>query len=296
MLGDSKTPQVGPLISLCCFALAAGFGLLMVPLSARGSLPELLGSREYRTWLVLIVVQATIWIFGALYATLAWRRLSIRGLGAPGIGQLVVTSFAMLVLIVMSIYPNFIVETEFQKSASLAAPAIPLPLIAGSLTSLWVAMGIFRVHLLARSWVQQSPAEEDFRAASAQLEQLLLFLGAIIATGVLGTQASREAFFAVDQDHFLIEGEAWFLGIYWTALLAVIYLVPKNTLRRIGARMVARKIDAAYPDQDDLINRLSLEKALNESLGLEKGLVTQLQSAIGIVTPIAGAIASQLLP
>lgn len=295
----SPPPSTGPFSYLCAFALATLFGLVLIPWLAKACFVELMECQEYRFWLVLVVLQATIWILSARYGTLAWRRLPLETKRTPGLGQLATASLLMALLIAAPVFPNLFLDPAFPRKESRATPVLPLPLLLGTLTSLWAAMGIFRVHIIARSWISNSgtiPPEQDYHEANRQLEHLLLLLGAVVAGGVIGTQASREAFYAIDKKHFLLEGEAWFLAIYWSALLAVIYLGPRSALNQIGSRILAKKMDQFCPHESDLTERFEFSKSLKESLGLERGFVAQLQSTFGIVTPIAGAIASQLLP
>lgn len=288
---DQGERPSGPLFPLSGFAAAALFGFLMLPLMARGDWSRLLGSAEYRTWQILVVVQAALWILAASYTRGIWHRVAAAPL--PRSARLAIFMFWFLAVV-----PFVLFETTFPVSESNAVPIVPLPVIFGSVASAIVAAGIFRLHVLANDWLLGRFSPEDptgaYQELSGLLDRHLLLLGAILAGSVIGAAASREAFFAIDGKYLFPAEQAWQLAVYWSALLAVIYSGSRNALRRIAYRLRDKLLADSSSDPGDK-KRLERERAIDKVLCLDRTYLEELQSAFSVVTPIAGAIASQLM-
>lgn len=292
MSSEEKSDLLRALAPLLAFGCAALFGLWLVPFFARGAMGELLASPEYRTWQAMLVLQAALWILGWCFVGTAWRS-GVEFLQNPWLLAPPVALMGILIVLPGVLFESIADKPDFTRCESKAAPIVPLPILFGVPASLIVSAGIFRINAIAREWMNGDdlPMESDFRNINSQLERHLLILGAILAGAVLGSDACFNAFKSIDGESFLREGEAWFYAIYWSVLIASIYIAPKIALRRVGVRMV----QAAVPQECDIETTMKLEKTMNERLGLDQGYVAQLQSAFGIVAPIAGAIASNLL-
>ena len=85
----------------------------------------------------------------------------------------------------------------------------------------------------------------------------------------------------------------WQLAIYWSALLAVVYMAARSSVRRIGYRLRDTLLSTSAPVEEDT-QRLKREEELGKFLGLNRSYVEELQSAFSVLTPLAGAAASHL--
>ena len=284
---------VSPLWPLIGFAAAALFGFVVLPLAARDSIAELSGNSAYRTWQILVVLQASLWIFGASYAIGIWRR-------APMSLQLPLSSLAAIFLLwVLTILPylialRFPTANGFDWSQSRVVPRGFLASGLGVLASVIVGAGIIRIHALANDWLSSSQEHlASYREISSYLEKHLLLLGGILAGAVMGTSALREAVFSLGGAYPFPAEQVWQLAIYWSALLAVVYMAARSSVRRIGYRLRDTLLSTSAPVEEDT-QRLKREEELGKFLGLNRSYVEELQSAFSVLTPLAGAAASHL--
>ena len=283
-----------PLWPLIGFATAALFGFVALPLAARGSFAELTGNSAYRTMQILFVLQASLWIFGAAYAIGIWHRVTAsRPLPWSSYG-------AILLLAVLTVLPDLVFSLfpscEFDWSQSKVVSRGFLASVLGALAGVIVGAGIIRIHVVANDLLP-SPQEHltAYREISSYLERHLLLLGGILAGAVIGSSASREAILSVDGAYPFPAEHVWQLAIYWSALLAVVYVAARSSVRRVGYRIRDTLLSTSGPVEEDA-EHLKQEEELAKFLGLDRGYIAELQSAFSVLTPIAGAVASNLIP
>jgi len=125
-------------------------------------------------------------------------------------------------------------------------------------------------------------------------DEVLNGLGAL-AGAVIGSSASREAILSVDGAYPFPAEHVWQLAIYWSALLAVVYVAARSSVRRVGYRLRDTLLSTSDPVEEDT-ERLKQEEELAKFLGLDRGYIAELQSAFSVLSPIAGAVASYLVP
>ena len=291
---DKSTP--GPLLPLILFLIAALFGFLGLPLAARGTFAVLTASPEYRTWQVLNVLQMSLLIFGAAYALGVWRRISI--------GRRLSTSecTAMLIFPILTALPYlawvlFGSANGYDFAQSIVFPRFQLLAVLGILGSSFLGAGIFRIHAFSIEWllVPIIPQEEarNYRELSKFLERHLMFLGGILACAVITTTATREAICALEGINPFPAEQPWQLAVYWSTLLAVVYVASRNSLLRIGQQIRDDLLSRQGPDRPPR-EKLEREQELDQILGLNRSHLSELKSVFSVLAPIAGAITSQL--
>ena len=278
------------------FAAAIIFAFVVVPLSASGSFAVLSSNTAYRTWQVLVALQASLWIFGTVATINMWR-------ATPSTGRLPLSSNAAIFLLsILVVLPYLIAAkfpppaTGFDWSQSEVLPRGSLVSVFGVLATIIVGAGIIRIHVLVKDWLPGFRENlNDYRAVSSYLERHLLLLGSILAGAVIGTNALREALFSVDRSYPFPTEQVWQLSIYWSALLAVVYVAARVSVRRVGFQLRDILLRTPITVRDDT-DRLEEEEKISKFLGLNRGYLAELQSVFSILAPIAGAIVSQLAP
>jgi len=279
------------------FTCSAAFAFLVLPLAARGGFEELSGSSAYRTWQVLIVVQASLWFSGAVYSIGIWRRTPTeRALPASAWAAIVV--LGLLIVLPMVAYQVGSTAYDGVSSKPQVVARFPFAPLLGLLGSGILGAGIIRLHVLANDWfagrVNFVERLDSYRKVSSFLETHLMLLGGILAGGVIGSQASRKAIMAIEGVSPFPAEQVWQLAVYWSALLAVVYISSRSAVRRIGLRLRDELLAESGADLD-VSKRLEREGELGKLLALNRGYLAELQSVFGVLTPIAGAIASQLI-
>ena len=294
MLKIQDQRPVRPLWPLIGFAVAALFGFVALPLAARGSFAELTGNSAYRTMQILFVLQASLWIFGAAYATRIWRRVTASR-PLPWFSYAAILLLAALIFLpylVFSLFPS----SEFDWSQSKVVSRGFLASVLGALAGVTVGAGIIRIHVLANNWLPSSQEHlTAYREIFSYLERHLLLLGGILAGAVIGSSASREAIYSVDGGYPFPPEHIWQLAIYWSTLLAVVYVAARSSVRRVGYQLRDTLLSTSGPVEEDA-ERLKKEEGFAKFLGLDRGYIAELQSAFSVLAPIAGAVASHLVP
>lgn len=286
----------GPLLPLILFLIAALFGFLGLPFTARGSFAVLTASPEYRTWQILNVLQTSLLIFGAAYALGVWRRVSIgRHFSTPERAATIL--FPILTALPYLAWVLFGSANDYDITQSIVFPRFYILAVLGILGSSVLGAGIFRVHAFSIEWLLApiSPQEEanTYREVSTFLERHLMFLGGILACAVITTTATREAIYALEGTYPFPAEQPWQLAVYWSTLLAVVYVASRNSLLRIGQQIRDGLLSRQGPDQPPR-EKLEREQELDQILGLNRSHLTELKSVFSVLAPIAGAIASQL--
>jgi len=296
MLRISDKSSPGPLSPLIIFLIAALIGFLAWPFLAPGPFAKLTANSEYRTWQILNVLQMLLLIFGAAYAIGVWRRISIgRTFSWPAFA-------AMILFVFLTALPyiawDLFGSGKYDITQSIVLPRFNLLAVLGILGSSILGAGIFRIHVLSTEWLSArfNPQEEAnaYREVSKFLERHLMFLGGILACAVITTTATREAIYAIEEIYPFSAEKPWQLAVYWSALLAVIYVSSRNSLLRIGHRIRDDFVSQHEPDQSPK-EQLERKQELGEFLGLNRTHLAELKSVFSVLAPIAGAIGSQLI-
>lgn len=290
MLDQRPAGLLWPLIG---FAGAALFGFVVLPLAAPGGL-GLIAYPAYRTLQVLCVLQASLWVFGAGYAIGTWRR-------APESRPWLRFSWAAIVLLAGLAFLPYLIYYEpplgYPSFAqSVVATRWFLVSLLGPLAGLIVGIGIIRIHILAEDLRPDSREHlTAYGEMSLALHRHFLILAGILASSVIWSSAGRAVGTVIDERDPFPTAHVWQLAIYWSALLGVLYVSTRGSLRRVGYRLRGAHLSTSAADEEDT-GRREREEELGKLPQLDWSYVEKLQSVFSVLAPIAGAFVSELFP
>ena len=302
-------------------ALLAGLvGYLVVTVNRHGS--EGFGELpQFYVWAIIIAIQAAVW---ALVAAQGWdrlRRLRAR-FGHAASGYWPFLSWLLLALVIAGLV------------ALLKLPRVGSPLAGhqertAALTALGVlaatpsVVGIWRLQLVIARDIRPlvgaigrgspwSPLHRDVYSrlcdVRGYLQQFLAGLGAIVAALTFASGALRNAILAWQEaggdEPSRIERQSRFdlpleyvvmYGLFYTALVALIYVPVYGSLERTGLDLVDRVYpvpDGKEPTGDWQAGRDRLAKLLQLGFRAEDSL----RSSVAIFAPLLATLVSTLLP
>lgn len=275
------------------FLVAVGIFLATAVLMAAGpGSGEFWTSLHARLWHLMLGLQAVLWVW-----TLASVRGDLRELGWDG------RSFGLaLVAFAFASVPSLIRlghghEGEINFDNTLL-PGAKQKLLAFTLTGVAVASvhayGLFAVRRVLAREGETSDAREAFRRVSAQVRRFLRAAGLIIAAAMVSSGALRELIAggaAPYPSSVLIS-----YGLYFTALLAFIYLPLHRVLAKKGAAVVDALAPAPKPPVEAGRWNAWAEDvaALEEHLGLKKSSFEELEASLAVLAPLLGSVAGVL--
>lgn len=291
---------VSPLKILFALGAAGLYGFLLMPLMAEIGATKVMANTAYRGWQVLIVIQATLWIFAVAFARHVHNGLRSRFTTKPGL------TFELIALVVIVVLPVVIQYGVFPETNAIGfgkskvMPKGGIGTYLGFAAAVYVGLGILRIHAIAASWaggnLSSRPTDEigEHRALSRSLEGHVLWLGMILAMALVGTQASRIAVFELEGVKPFPARQIPIWGAYYSLVLAVIYGAARSTLQRVGANLRHQQLGEAS-NGEAWEERSKREEGFDKLLKLRRGLLEELQSLAKVVTPFVGALASNLL-
>jgi hypothetical protein len=192
--------------------------------------------------------------------------------------------------------------------------------IAGLLVGLVAASGIWLVRDRLRKLDQRPLSAESEKTAALRLflickddlDRCLGALGAILGLLVLSTAAHRQmvlAYVSSAAHHKRPgpEGTIWpihadygfqlvlLYGLFFTILVAAVYLPTHLTRIRVGNRIRDAYFPALLPDSPEWISRSASRDQLAGVLAIRDGPLSQFKAVVPIVTPLIAALIGLLL-
>jgi hypothetical protein len=306
-------PQWQP-VSKWIFFLALVGGVLaaaVVILGAwgwKGAHDEVRRSGEFWLWLVLLSVQGALWLAAA---PLLWHTLAaLWPYRVSNEGELVWSTVGFLAWVALGVagtaffvkLPNYVPDHEAR---------IVLLSGVGALVALAAAFGVWLLHGALRSLLHAdySSAErtkehvDDLLRLRAVLQNLLFFLGAVLSLAILAAGAERQVvikYSALTHGGKAAEGVfppeyVLVYGIYFSALLALVYVPTHRTLLQVGAHFRELLFPLPPPRDETWAETYAKRKTLDELLQLQLGTTSTFKAGVAILTPLLGALTGLLL-
>lgn len=258
-------------------------------------------------WIFLICGQGGLWAALALTAAGSARRVRD--------GRDPATAVAGTALLVLALVPLFVVTPHLRADYPLPHHALKLPIltVAGLLASLPAFVTIWRVRRLVDEAIARDkpgrgsalrthdrPARRSALAGFLRLREMLhgslLILGAIIGAATLATAALRNALLAnAHATHAKVAFPIEYVlayGLFFSALLAVVYVPVYARLQALGNQLVADYGGAG----DDSIAALEARQKLRALLNLDVGASEGFAAGLAILAPLASSLLGTLLP
>jgi hypothetical protein len=278
---------------------------------------------EFLMWLLLLWVQAMLWVFAAFVTQRIVRRrwkqlrkagvLSARSI-APFVGgvllllALAATTFTDLLGFGL---PDELASSGLDRDEfPLEHDRVKLPLIviASVLVGVFAIAGSWIVGLTLDRVALEPPvyfrAIKRFVRLRNELNTLIALAGAIVGLGALVSGALREAVLAVnDEPAFRDSGrELEFAstyvleyGLFFSGLLAIAYAPSFLAMRRAGTRLREATYPLLAPGHPQFFDRLDERRRMDEFLQTNLSANANVRAAGAILTPLAGSLVTLLL-
>ena len=172
--------------------------------------------------------------------------------------------------------------------------------VAGSIAAsgIWLLHGEMK-ELLARP-VPGARELEELLALRDKLQRFLAVSGSIIGLAILGAGAERNMISAYTAEFHVTGGfpieYVLIYGLFFSALLAVVYFPTHLTLLALAARLRDRY--APVPDLDGdgaWIDEWKRRAVLEDALSLKVGASASFKTGVAILTPLIGSLTGLLL-
>lgn len=268
---------------------------------------EFLARPQTLLWIFFICGQGGLWAALALTAGGSARRVR------DGRDWLAIAAGALL--LALALVPLFVVTVHLRSDYPLPHHERKLTILtgAGLVAALPAFVTIWRVRRLVEDAIardedarghalraQDRPARQSALAGFLRLREVLhgslLILGTIIGAATLATGALRNALLSYAHDAhahitFPIEYVLGY-GLFFSALLAVVYVPVYGRLRALGEELVTDYSDRT----DDSIAALEERQKLRGLLNLDVGASEAFAAGLAILAPLASSLLGTLLP
>jgi hypothetical protein len=286
-----------------------GIGLLVVyfdRLSWGTTARHFAAKGAFRFWVSLIVAQTMLWTL-ALPPLLALFRRHWQARAAQSVRREVLPSALVLGAFVATLVtlprlfqhlPEVMPHHEL-KINIVSALALIVALIACA--SIWLIRG--RAEALATGGAHTQQELQTYLSFRADLELLLVFLGAVIGLAVFGSAAFRNVVLlkcktvdpAVCKNVDFTADSIVLYGFVLSFLLALVYLPTFLTLQRTGTLMRDRIQPLPNLTDPNLNAKIASRNGLDELLGLKVSASGSFRAGVAILTPLLGSLTS-LIP
>ena len=280
-------------------------GPVVVGLGAAGEMVDLAKlSGPFALWLSLIAAQTMLWTLALPpLALAAWRHWTSPPRPDAAARRDVVLAAVALVLFVAAVpVVTFILETtppEFIEYGSwkvrfLTGMALLVALVAA--TSIWLIRG--RLERLRAGGATKDNLR-TYLALRAQLERLLVYLGAVVGLAVLSSAAMRRVVehaeaLGVVRDGAAFPAESVILyGLVLSLILALVYLPTYLVAQDVGAGL--RDELVPFPEPTRLGEGVEGRRKVEEALALSVSATASFRAGVAILAPLLGSLTS-LLP
>jgi hypothetical protein len=179
--------------------------------------------------------------------------------------------------------------------------------ILGTTVVLLLCSGFISVHVQLIGWLSecQTQGEEPgsqsldedvlrYLRLRSQLRRFLGFIAAIIGTAILHLGAFRNLLNQVltDQQELVPASFLMAYGIYFSGMLACIYLPAHKTLTEVGELLANRLVRNSIGARATWKEWSDEQQAVRVYLGLQGSALQELQQGIGVLVPIIASISA----
>jgi hypothetical protein len=305
---------------LALLAVGALFGFVILLVGSSGwnfYYRHFVHTSAFLLWAGLMCAQTGLWV-----VALVWLFPSLRRQWSAR--SFLSSEVLLSIFAIAAIAAAFVVVSQRTKHSPEYIPGHTWRLItlttAGLVVGLVAASGIWLARAGLRRLGQQPSSAESEKAAALRLflickddlDRFLGALGAILGLLVLTTAAHRQMVLAyvtyaayhkqpgptglINPIHTDYGFQLVLLyGLFFTILVAAVYLPTHLTRIRVGDRIRDAYFPALLPDSPEWISRSASRDQLAGVLGLRDGPLSQFKAVVPIVTPLIAALIGLLL-
>ncbi|MDY7232808.1 hypothetical protein [Hyalangium rubrum] len=279
---------------------------------------QLLTSGRLRLWHMLIAVQPMLWVASLLIVSHDLKRSRSAWPGTWRERTVVV--LCTLLLATLTTFP--VLATNRAPSSPLTPDLdalLQLPdfrtraLILGLLYAGAVTLhtfGMFTVHVQLIGRLRRSPSHEDAPEAveleeevswylrlRSQLERFFSLTATIIGTASLSVGAFRNLLneLRASPSEAMPASLVLVHGIYFSLLLALVYLPAHKTLSDVGQRLTDRLVRQSIGAGTTWQSWSQEQQAVRAYLGLQSTALLEFQKGITVLAPLVASLSSLLL-
>ena len=301
--------------SLCALTFGAS-GLFLSGLQPQALTFWLSG--KVRLLHILLALAPTFWVASVLVLLNEWRNSPTLG---PGLGKQRRDAAAAVVLAALMFLSPFVIPFLVAQShgvailrraeALISVPGFPTKILILNLLGLAVVLmqtwGMFGVHLQLDVQFRQSPqpleepqAErlagdvERYQQLRSRLDRLLGLCSANIGLSILitGALSSLLSEVAPGPPGLLPAGSVVVFGVYYTWLLAIIYLPIRKTLNDVGGTLAEELVRQSVVSRVSWRQWFEERQAIRTWLGLQGSALQDLQQGLSVLAPLLAGISS----
>jgi hypothetical protein len=280
----------------------------------------LLGARwdpnRVRLWHLLMALQPGLWLASVLVVLNESRRHRLDWPDRRSEQAAVVV--CTLLAGVTNSFP-FVVQLLTQRWAlpmsleavlqvpHLRAKLLLLGMLSAAVATLHTAgMLLVHVQLLASSREQTSRGEESetksldeevlrYQRLRSRLERFLIFSAIIIGTATLSLGAFRGLLEELLPSEVFEPSRVMSYGVYYTALLASVYLPARKTLTDVGEALAARFVRQSPSAGTKWKDWSQEQQAVRTWLGLQNSTLQDFQQGLTVLVPLLASLSSLAL-
>jgi len=255
----------------------------------------------YALWILLIVIQPALWFVSLVPLARVLRSLAPYGRGARRRIAVLAAEFAVLVGLGIGASGHFAHFPEFLPAHREKLLALS---ILGATFGIAAAVGVWLTHEKLRGMVTAQITDASVAEVLKTrdlLQNLFLFLGAIVGLAIMAAAGERAAIAAysdlsVEKDPGSFPQEYVLVyGIYFSLLLALVYLPVHLTLRAVGHRLRDHFFALPSPSDPTWKDVCDSRRAFDELLSLNIGPTASFKAGLAISTPLLGSLTGLLL-
>ena len=187
------------------------------------------------------------------------------------------------------------------------AKLILLGMLSAAVSTLHIA-GMVSVHVQLLAYPREPTARGEestaggldgevlrYQRLRSRLERALLFSAAIMGLAVLSLGAYRSLLKELAPSHVIEPSSDITYGIYYTAILASIYLPTRKTLTDVGEALAARFVRQAPAAGTTWKDWSQEQQAVRTWLGLQNSTLRDFQQGLSVLTPLLASLSALAL-
>lgn len=298
---SSLQSKFWPIPLLAGIGIAFGMLVLLYKYGATAESRKFVQTEEFLIWMFLLSIVMTLCFILPFSVFKALNDLWRYGKGR--IADMVISSIVVTIL--------FFLTRGLPELAGLKPIVKPLYMHMGKISlfsilalcsvGLPAFLGIHLIYCAAKNeFKERSPRSDriaEYRLLQQHLQTFLSILGIMVGLLALATGALRNAL--ISYDAALAESFPALIvicyGIYYTLLLALIYLPTFLALRKVGRRLCDEYSPLPSPDDANWNELYKKRQNLEELLQLNVGARKRLQSSIAVFAPLLSGLIAVLL-
>jgi hypothetical protein len=255
----------------------------------------------YALWILLICIQPALWFVAIVPLGRVLRSLAPYGRGAVRRISVLAAEFGLLVAIGIGASGHLVHFPDYLPGHREKLLALS---ILGALFGIAAAIGVWLTHeklrVMAGAPITDASVSELLETRDL-LQNLFLFLGAVVGLAILAAAGERAAIGAFSdltaekdpgsfpQEYVLV------YGIYFSILLALLYLPVHLTLRAVGHRLRDHYFALPPPSDPTWQDICGKRQTFEALLSLNIGPTASFKAGLAIFTPLLGSLTGLLL-